>query len=520
MRRPSTLGLRALGMLALIAALVVSSPVRAEPAVSSDRVLAVLEAHCPECRQKGGEHDAKIDLQAVADDPRLVVRRHPDASRAYQRLLAEGARSQPAPAEIEAVRDWIESLPARDAGCRDRALITPGDVEALIDRWVETVGVAEAADTRFVSLVHLWNACVPSARLTQFRIATGVMLTALARRREPIRLETLGEESALLAFRVSEFERRPPPGDDAALGEVVPGGVGGDAIPADWMATQFLTQMRMAADAPNGGAAGPAALDGAALLAVNELARWWTRDVDLVRAAAERGVTSRALSESLAQARGELHQDAMRLTHGWLTRPAWSRLARTLDGRTAPPGPPADPALRDDEIDVLLWTDKPFYRPRDLVTINATVGTACHLTLIGVDQDGKAIVLFPNELEPDNRVAPGVTIGVPGHDAGYQLRFDESGAEQIVAICQRTSRRPAGVDYDYEKQRFKVLGDWRTFLRTAPERAEEGRARENGEATRSRRRGRAASDPPPIDPDGPAVEGRAAITVTIDPGGS
>jgi hypothetical protein len=226
------------------------------------------------------------------------------------------------------------------------------------------------------------------------------------------------------------------------------------------------------------------------------------------------------LTESLSAVSGDNLYDAQRLIHGTLTRAEWNRLARVLDGYSVPEKEKR--TTSPSEIDVLLWTDQPFYRPRDLVTINVSVDKACHLTLIDVDQQGKAIVLFPNELEQDNLVAPGVTIRVPGRDADYQFRFDHSGEEQIVAICQRTSSRPAGIDYDYEKQRFQTLGDWREFIRTAPEREKEIREREVDEAARrNRRRGStepAAAGSSAVDPEGPAVEGRAAITVVIEPG--
>lgn len=213
-------------------------------------------------------------------------------------------------------------------------------------------------------------------------------------------------------------------------------------------------------------------------------------------------------------------QPARRLAHGSLTRSAWESLSRAIDGEAKPGSAESGAHARDAEIDVLVWTDKPLYRPRDLATINVSVGKACHLTLIDVDRDGKAIVLFPNEMEQDNLIAPSVTVRIPGNDAGYQFRFDRAGEEQIVAICQRKSRRLAGVAYDYERQRFAILGDWRTFLRTIPEREKKIRDREAAEAARRKRRGRppAANGPPAIGAEEPlAIEGRAAITVAIEP---
>lgn len=519
------------------------------PKPLADRARAVLETYCPECREQAAREGAALNLDALAEEPSLVVPKRPDASRIYQRLLvrqpsaaADNGKQPPAkdepsatsppphptPAEIETVRDWIESLPARDEPCRDRTIITPADTLSLIERWEKAVGVKEAADTRFVSLVHLWNACVPAGRLKELREAAVTVVTAVSRRTKPLEIETLGEESAILVFRLSEFERQKDLQD--LLTAPVQSIEGAELIPADWLAAQILAAQH-AVDKAAGDGSGSRAFtfDGAAQKAVADLASLWNRDVDLVRAAAERGTPPRDLMQRLAQLDGDLVYPAQKLTHGTLTRAAWSELSLVLGARAgpetvkalAPPPKPetSAPEISASEIDVLLWSDRPSYRPRDLVTLKVRVDKACHLTLISVDQDGKALVLFPNEIEQDNLIAPRVVVEVPGREAGYQLRFDRSGEEQFVAICQRKDRRPEGIDYDYERQRFAILGDWRAFLRAAPEREKAIVARQAAEAARRKRRGRgpaAETEPPAVDPSGPPIEGRAAISITID----
>jgi hypothetical protein len=541
---------RACGLLALAAALSVGSAdarpdqvQQAGPSVDAqdragplaERARSVLQAYCDECREEGGDPGAILDLDALAENPRFVVPRRPDASRIYQRLFvppiaptpeagkavdAKGVAAtaspsppRPTPAEIETVRDWIDSLPARDAACRDRTIVTPDAAEALIDRWAKLVGVKEAADTRFLSLVHLWNACVPAERLEALREATITLVTALSRRNQPLEIETLGEESAILAFRLSQFDR--PPDEKEALVEQAPNFGGVEVIPADWLAAEALSE----ADALH------LVFDGATQRSIASLARAWTGDVDLVRAAAERGATPRDLARQLAKLEGDLVYPARKLTHGTLSRAMWNELSRVLDGRFDAEkikalAVPSSSQNAESEIDVLLWSDQPAYWPRDLVTLKVRVDRACHLTLINVDRDGKALVLFPNELEPHNLIAPGVVVAVPGHNAGYQLRFDRSGEEQFVAICQRREKQPEGIGYDYERQRFAALGDWRAFLRAAPDKEKAIAAREAAEANRRKRRGRkpADPDPPAIEADGPEIEGRAAISITIDPG--
>jgi Domain of unknown function (DUF4384) len=118
-------------------------------------------------------------------------------------------------------------------------------------------------------------------------------------------------------------------------------------------------------------------------------------------------------------------------------------------------------------IDVALWTEKNVFAVGDLIELSVSVSVGCHLTLIAVDGEGRALVIFPNELEPDNRIPAGVTLSIPGHEAGYQFRLDRQDAERFVAVCQHTRSAPKGIKFDFEKQRFTALGDWQTFLKTS-----------------------------------------------------
>ena len=521
--------------LAVAACLAFAGAVAAEPRAAEEvplplveRVKAVLAAHCTACREEAAADAPLPSLDAIADDPGLVMPGRPDASPLYRSMLSarpapeakeEAAKpganaAGPSPEDIEAVRDWIASVPPREDGCRGRTPVSADDVAGLMRRWTEAVGAEVAAETRFVSLAHLWNACTAPMRMRELRIATATLLGALTGRREELQLETLGEKSVVLAIRPgkdalaqSDWDRLTADSPFSATG----------AVPGDWLAAHVLSE-RQEADG-KAGAVGQTVLDGVGERAVSALARVWTRDVDLVRAAAERGLTPKALRKALLKVEGDLLIPARRLAFGAIPRSAWQALSRAMEGDKK--------TMRFDKgesagaVDVVLWPDHPSYRPRDLATFNVRVDRACHLTLIGVDGEGQATVLFPNELEPENLIAPAVTVQVPGNAAGYQFRFDKAGEETVVAICQRGARRPQGIAYDYERQRFAMLGDWRTFLRTAATREKEIRARQEALAARRKRRGRAPveKEPPPVAPGEAGVEGRTAITIVIEPGG-
>jgi hypothetical protein len=450
------------------------APVQSPP----EKALAVLDAHCAGCHQAGrtagrAPHpfDNILSLDEVARDESLVRPAMPDASRLYQRLLAgHGSRDAPAksagaegprPEEIAAIRDWIEGLPPREELCRDRAFVARGALARAMGDWRRELEPAEAADTRFLSLAHLYNACASEARLAGFRSAVEALLARLSRGSSPVRVDTVGDNHALLAFRLSEL------GWPAEEWETLAGATpmaAGEAVRADWLAATALATGRVDR--------------AAATSEVTALARAWEAEVGIARASAEAGLEQAPFAARSGKDASEIIEDK-----------------------------PNAPAGEASTIDLVLWTDRPAYKVGDLAAISVSVSRSCHLTLIDVDRDGKAIVLFPNDFEADNLIAPGVTVRVPGRNAPYQLRFEHAGAETLVAICQRKSRQPRGMEPDYEKQKFTILGDWRAFLlRNAGEHEPESR--------RSRRKPRLE----PVDPEGPAIEGRAAIRVEIEEG--
>src|SRR5262249_1929718 len=129
----------------------------------------------------------------------------------------------------------------------------------------------------------------------------------------------------------------------------------------------------------------------------------------------------------------------------------WEATAEAASNGTAAP------------LRLALWTDKPAYVPGEPVTVTAPASSDCYLTLISVDPDGKATVLFPNELEQSNLLKAGAEVSVPGANAGYQFRFGQQGRETVVGLCTVTRKIGPGIKPDYERQRFSSLGSWRAF---------------------------------------------------------
>lgn len=479
----------------------------------------VLETHCASCHQTGrpGGSAPQGDLgniayqHELAVDQARVVPGVPDASPLYHVLLDRhrplkvfGSGAGPTTAEIEAVRDWIASLDVPRGDCRLRRIMHPRDEAALIQDWDRFLGPTVAADVRYVSLSALANACIDDAELAVLREAATSLLGAASKVSTPAVVETVGDQSLLLAVRlrslgwlVDDWDALVSPRGEADA----------RVVPADWLAD---------------------ALNVAPLLAVSEtliggleptraLRRIYRDDVRLVRAAAERGEPAGYFDLRLAGFSGDGENLARRLRQGALTRSEWETLKRRLDGRSDFVRSGLAP------FRLALWTDDMVFRSGNILSVNAMSTVDCHLTVVAVDPDGRASVLFPNELETDNRIEAGRVVRVPSEDAGYQFRLTEAGDETLVGICQTVSERPVGIGHDFTHARFTELGDWRQFM-AAPDAAEAKYMEQQKSLqrfrTRPRERRRSKDQPvsvPVAAPaTGPEMTARTAISVRVE----
>jgi hypothetical protein len=165
--------------------------------------------------------------------------------------------------------------------------------------------------------------------------------------------------------------------------------------------------------------------------------------------------------------------------------------AQAPDGSHAAEGEDAsepDPAL----IDLALWSDRETYAVGDIPSYHARSSEDCYLTLINVDPDRSAVVLFPNEFEPDNRLAAGRELKLPKPDSPYRFRLAKAGRETLIGICTQSPQPPPGINHDFGRLRFTMLGDWDKFLaglangraETGASPADAGNKRTRGKARR------------------------------------
>lgn len=446
---------------------------------------AVFESHCARCHQVGrlenppakGGLGNLLDFERLIERDDLIVPSNPDASRLYQIMLTRhrpqsvffGPVPGPTPAEIGVVRDWLSSLPPRTEVCADRSPVAIADLERDIAAWRKTFETDVSKPLRFVSLSNLHNLCRSYSTLAAYRNAIETLMSRLTLR--PITtMDTVGDASVLLAFRPSELGLTAEAWDLRA-------GKGDDSLGV--VAAEALAARALAAASPTQASTGPAVSPISSAIAapvpllidgldpVEALAGEYTRTVSLKRAAVELRRDQSDLKKHAIELKGEEQILALRLIETGLPRAEWEQLKSHLMDRSWPSNRvrPASQFLA-----LSLWTDALTYKTGDLLTVLARPTGDCNLTVIAVEADGLATVLYPNDSSTDNRVVGGTLVRIPADGAPFQFRLDKPGRHSVVAVCNATAKRPQGIGHDFERQRFTVLGDWRTFLLQTAER--------------------------------------------------
>jgi hypothetical protein len=508
-------------------------PAAAAGPETAEAARAVLEQHCARCHQAGklenppakGGLGNVLDLDALVRREDVVTPSDPDASRLYQVMLARhrplqvffGPLPGPTATEIGAVRDWLSALPPRAETCAGKEPVTIAGQKADIAAWRKAFETDPAKPLRFISLANLHNLCRSDALLAAYRGAVSALLTRLTLRRN-VALETVGDASVLLAFRPADLGLTAEAWDlRAGAGEDIPGVVAAENVAARALAASAPETATVASPIARAEAAAPASslIDG--LDPVDALAVEYTRPVALARAAAEMNIAKTDLRERLLKLSGDEGDTGRRLLQTSLSRPDWERLKARLTGRPPQPSSAAtQPQTEPSKLRVALWTQSPDYKAGDLLTVYAQPSANCNLTVVAVETGGLATVLFPNDTTTDNQVLAGARVQIPPPSAPFQLRLDKPGRHGIVAICNAVAKRPQGIGHDFERQRFTVLGDWRTFLlETAQREADYQKTQDDLRRFRTGA-GRAETLEEQL-PVGTEDEARAALTLTVEP---
>jgi len=204
------------------------------------------------------------------------------------------------------------------------------------------------------------------------------------------------------------------------------------------------------------------------------LAEAYARNLSFAQAMIELGVSEAQFLRRTAGVGGHLQLFSRRLLHGDAPRAEFERMFGLLLGWASADAPLA-PAAGDGVMtfasaparipDLALVADRSSYAPGDEAHFTVASEQPCRLTLIAVDPHGRATVLVPNEFQKTVMLAAGDILAIPSAEAGFRFRFRERGKETVIAICGLKGKSFEPVAYDFERQNFPDLGDWREFVR-------------------------------------------------------
>ncbi len=253
---------------------------------------------------------------------------------------------------------------------------------------------------------------------------------------------------------------------------------------------------------------------------VAALGREYAKDVGLARLAAEAGLTVPETRDRLMRLPTELAVSGRRVMAAAASRAEADRILMRL----APDGGAPETLVKVEvplepraDFELLLWSKSDIYQSGDLATFHARANQDCYLTLISLDRSGQATVLFPNEFEQNNLLVAGKELLLPSGGAAYQFRLRDKGRETLIGICQTGSKSPEGLQHDFERQRFTMLGDWRAHLAQLP--GTTARFQKSIETPRARPQRRAkgrSADVAPTDARAvPELQARTAIVYDV-----
>ncbi len=260
------------------------------------------------------------------------------------------------------------------------------------------------------------------------------------------------------------------------------------------------------------------------------LARQYQKDAGISTMSAETGLAPDDLLRRLSDAPDPMKPMLRRLKQGAISRADLNRLSafalREPNSALAATAPvPTTPTAARD-LTLQMWATQDRYKAGELAAFFVESNMDCNLTLISVDAAGRGTVLFPNEFEQSNLLPAGKPLRVPNEAAPFQLRLKTPGRETVVGVCNIVAKSADGITHDYERQRFTILGDWRTFLGQLSleggadpkaERLTETRPRAR-QPQRTRTRGAATAPAATEAAATPTVEmqARTAVTVEVD----
>ena len=186
----------------------------------------VLEKHCSRCHQEGKlvkrlkpakDFGFILKLDQLAGDPHYIVPGNPDGSKIMQMVLNkempydvnyefDTTKPTVTDQDVLALRTWISGLgEAATASCQTRKFMTPVDMVTAMANDIETLEKTRVADTRYITLSHLYDACASDEEMKVYRQAVVKLLNSLSRVSDVVKLETVDEAGTIIRFNLKDL---------------------------------------------------------------------------------------------------------------------------------------------------------------------------------------------------------------------------------------------------------------------------------------------------------------------------
>jgi len=176
----------------------------------------VMIEHCYECHGQNGRAEGGFNY--LRDVRRMVqtgkvVPFDPTTSRVQSRMDTDtmppaDVAKRPTASEVRRVREWIEDGAPdwNPDNCADRDFVSPtSEMETVVDDLLARPNPTEQRNTRYLSLTHLYNACVSDDELETYRYGLSKLINSLSYGAEPVLPRPVDDEELLFAVDLRDL---------------------------------------------------------------------------------------------------------------------------------------------------------------------------------------------------------------------------------------------------------------------------------------------------------------------------
>ena len=118
---------------------------------------------------------------------------------------------------------------------------------------------------------------------------------------------------------------------------------------------------------------------------------------------------------------------------------------------------------RRDGFTVSMVSDKSSYNVGEEMHLSVQPQVSCNLTLVSVNANGSAVVIFPNRFHQDTFIDSDKILAVPDKRSPFKLRLNDKGKETVYGFCNARNRW-SGVNHKFGEAPFTEIENFAEYL--------------------------------------------------------